>query len=59
MPAHALALAPLLHEARTRAGYGGTLTPNPGCVVINLCVTLQTIISLMVDYSMLGLVYAR
>ena len=42
-----------------RAGYGGDLTPNPDCIAINLLVTLQTIASLLLDYSLLGLVYAR
>ena len=41
------------------AGYGGELTPNPDCIVLNLMVTLQTVVSLLLDYSILGLVYAR
>eukprot|EP00892_Ulva_mutabilis_P008016 jgi/Ulvmu1/5587/UM023_0124.1 len=40
-------------------GYGGELTPNPNCLWVNLIVTLQTVASLMLDYSMLGIVYAR
>lgn len=40
-------------------GYGGELTPNPDCTWVNLLVTLQTVASLMLDYSMLGIVYAR
>lgn len=42
-----------------RAGYGGALTPNPDCIWVNVIVTLQTVASLMLDYSMLGIVYAR
>lgn len=41
------------------AGYGGELTPNPECTALNLLVALQTVISLLLDYSLLGLVYAR
>jgi hypothetical protein len=41
------------------AGYGGDLTPNPDCILLNAIITLQTICSLLLDYSMLGLVYAR
>lgn len=44
---------------RPVAGYGGELTPNPDCIVLNLMVTLQTVVSLLLDYSILGLVYAR
>jgi hypothetical protein len=41
------------------AGYGGQLTPDPDCWIINSLITFQTICSLMLDYTMLGLVYAR
>lgn len=41
------------------AGYGGQLTPDPDCVKVNALITFQTICSLMLDYTMLGLVYAR
>lgn len=41
------------------AGYGGQLTPDPDCWKINALITFQTICSLMLDYTMLGLVYAR
>jgi hypothetical protein len=40
-------------------GYGGTMTPNPDCLMLNLTVALQTVVSLLLDYSLLGLVYAR
>lgn len=40
-------------------GYGGALTPNPDCTILNGLITLQTIVSLLLDYSMLGIVYAR
>eukprot|EP00897_Mesotaenium_endlicherianum_P009896 jgi/Mesen1/8935/ME000552S08444 len=40
-------------------GYGGDLTPNPTCVPTNVCIMLQSICSLLVAYSLLGVVYAR
>ncbi|KAK9809060.1 hypothetical protein WJX72_008704 [[Myrmecia] bisecta] len=41
-------------------GYGGAdLTPNPDCPLTNIIVTLQVVVSALLDYSMLGLVYAR
>ena len=47
------------HKACSHAGYGGDLTPNPDCIALNLVITLQTVASLLLDYSILGLVYAR
>lgn len=35
------------------------MTPDPDCTLLNLLVTLQTVCSLLLDYSILGLVYAR
>eukprot|EP00899_Mesostigma_viride_P008045 jgi/Mesvir1/17241/Mv07653-RA.1 len=40
-------------------GYGDPLAPNPDCMLTNTLVMVQTITSLMVDYSMLGIFYAR
>lgn len=41
-------------------GYGGFgLTPNPSCTGLNALVTVQAVTSLLVDYTMLGLVFAR
>ena len=40
-------------------GYGGQLTPDPYCSVTNALVTCQVIISLLIDYSMLGIVFTR
>ena len=40
-------------------GYGGDLIPNPSCSVTNALVTCQVIISLLTDYSMLGIVFTR
>jgi hypothetical protein len=53
-----LLTAPAMSFGRC-AGYGGELTPNPNCWPINCLITFQTICSLMLDYTMLGLVYAR
>jgi hypothetical protein len=35
------------------------LTPDPDCIALNLLITLQTVASLLLDYSLFGLVYAR
>lgn len=40
-------------------GYGGDLSPDPYCPVTNALVTCQVIISLLTDYSMLGIVFTR
>lgn len=40
-------------------GYGGDLSPDPYCSVTNALVTCQVIISLLTDYSMLGIVFTR
>ena len=40
-------------------GYGGDLSPDPHCPVTNALVTCQVIISLLTDYSMLGIVFTR
>eukprot|EP00850_Spirogloea_muscicola_P007875 SM000041S15434 [mRNA] locus=s41:75330:79490:- [translate_table: standard] len=40
-------------------GYGGELTPDPHCPITNLMVTFQSVASLLVAYSLLGVVYAR
>lgn len=41
-------------------GYGSYgLSPNPDCFVLNALVTCQVVVSLMLDYTALGLVWAR
>lgn len=40
-------------------GYGGELTPDPRCLVTNSMVLIQSIASLIVAYSLLGIFYAR
>ena len=40
-------------------GYGGELTPDPYCPATNALVTCQVIVSLLFDYSVLGIVFTR
>eukprot|EP00218_Dolichomastix_sp_CCMP3274_P000135 CAMPEP_0170154432 /NCGR_PEP_ID=MMETSP0033_2-20121228/57846_1 /TAXON_ID=195969 /ORGANISM="Dolichomastix tenuilepis, Strain CCMP3274" /LENGTH=137 /DNA_ID=CAMNT_0010391677 /DNA_START=14 /DNA_END=424 /DNA_ORIENTATION=- len=41
-------------------GYGSYgLTPNPECIRLNILVTLQAVLSLLVDYAVMGLMYSR
>jgi hypothetical protein len=42
-----------------RADYVQDLAPNVDCTLVNLIMTVQTILKSLLDYSMLGLVYAR
>jgi hypothetical protein len=58
---HGFIVQPSWHYRRRlrNAGYGGSLTPNPSCTLLNLLITLQTIVSLLLDYTLLGLVYSR
>lgn len=41
------------------AGYGGDLSPDPDCVFVNTLIAVQSVCSLLVAYSLLGVVYAR
>ncbi len=41
------------------AGYGGELAPNPECTMLNMMVVFQVIFAALVDYLMMGLVFAR
>jgi inward rectifier potassium channel len=40
-------------------GYGGDLTPDPSCRLTNIMVVLQSLASLLVAYSLLGVFYVR
>ncbi|EFJ45008.1 hypothetical protein VOLCADRAFT_118521 [Volvox carteri f. nagariensis] len=40
-------------------GYTGLLQPNPDCASVNMLVILQVISAALVDYCMMGLVFAR
>lgn len=40
-------------------GYGGDLTPDPNCRLTNIMVVLQSLASLLVAYSLLGVFYVR
>ncbi|KAG0566228.1 hypothetical protein KC19_7G047600 [Ceratodon purpureus] len=40
-------------------GYGGDLTPDPSCRLTNVMVVLQSLASLLVAYSLLGVFYVR
>ncbi len=40
-------------------GYGNPLAPNPLCTGVNLLVMLQTIVASLIDYMLMGLVFAR
>jgi hypothetical protein len=49
----------LCYSITLDAGFGGLMTPNPDCLALNLVVALQTVVSLLLNYALLGLVYAR
>ncbi|BBN01625.1 hypothetical protein MPTK1_2g08920 [Marchantia polymorpha subsp. ruderalis] len=40
-------------------GYGGDLTPDPRCTMTNVVVVIQSLVSLLVAYSLLGVFYVR
>ncbi|KAL2642348.1 hypothetical protein R1flu_009935 [Riccia fluitans] len=40
-------------------GYGGDLTPDPRCTMTNIVVVIQSLVSLLVAYSLLGVFYVR
>ncbi|CAM6094222.1 unnamed protein product [Calypogeia fissa] len=40
-------------------GYGGELTPDPKCMMTNIVVVVQSLVSLLVAYSLLGVFYIR
>lgn len=40
-------------------GYGGDLTPDPSCTLTNIMVVVQSLASLLVMYSLLGVFYVR
>lgn len=40
-------------------GYGGDLTPDPSCRLTNIMVMVQSLASLLVAYSLLGVFYVR
>ncbi|GAQ89742.1 Inward rectifier K+ channel [Klebsormidium nitens] len=40
-------------------GFGGEMVPNPDCKMSNFLVALEGVITLLVNYSLLGVVYAR
>lgn len=40
-------------------GYGGDLTPDPSCRLTNIMVVVQSLASLLVAYSLLGVFYVR
>ena len=46
-------------QTSTTIGYGGQLTPDPYCSTTNALVTCQVIVSLLIDYAMLGIVFTR
>ncbi|XP_024396402.1 uncharacterized protein [Physcomitrium patens] len=40
-------------------GYGGDLTPDPSCILTNIMVVVQSLATLLVAYSLLGVFYVR
>eukprot|EP00198_Chlamydomonas_reinhardtii_P000766 XP_001690101.1 inwardly-rectifying potassium channel [Chlamydomonas reinhardtii] len=40
-------------------GYTGSLSPNPDCASVNVLVIFQVITAALIDYCMMGLVFAR
>jgi hypothetical protein len=49
----------LTHTAVAHAGYGSDLSPSPECASANVVVMFQAICSSLLDYLMMGVVFAR
>jgi len=54
-----VSLPPTAPPPPPAAGYGGEMAPNPDCFGVNLGVAIQSVVMVLINTSMMGVVFAR